>query len=135
MKIEKAYPPNYKDIIATFPFVKEHKGVIFTYGDTCYVPSGAELPDHLIVHEETHTKQQGDNPAEWWKRYLADKDFRFEQEVEAYGNQYRFFSQKNGNSQKKKFLFNIASDLASPIYELEISYSQAETAIRKNSVV
>lgn len=134
MEIVADYPPNYKDIIAVFPFVKEHKGVIFTYGDTCYVPSGATLPDHLITHEETHTKQQGDNPAEWWTRYLSDKDFRLAQEVEAYGNQYRFFSKTNGNSHKKDFLFRIASDLASPIYDLGISYQQAETLIRRSSV-
>lgn len=133
MKVKQEFPPNYEAITKRFHFVKEHKGVIFTYGDTCYMPYGGELPDHLEVHESTHTIQQGDDPEKWWKRYLNDDKFRFQQEVEAYGNQYRFFAKTHGNSAKKQFLFRIASDLASPIYGSICSYHEAETAIRKHN--
>ena len=58
MKIKHKYPPNYKEIIEHFPAVKNKLGIIFTYGDILYVPSGLSIPADLMAHEETHKQQQ-----------------------------------------------------------------------------
>lgn len=58
---------------------------IITYGRTIYrlTPQG-NLPRDLLVHEETHCRQQGRTPFVWWVRYLASPRFRITQEAEAY---------------------------------------------------
>ena len=85
VNIKREFPPNFKQIEAMFDLSK--KNIVFTYGDTIYNPYGGVIPPHLVVHEHTHTIQQGDNPDGWWKKYLTDDKFRCSQEVEAYQNQ------------------------------------------------
>ena len=79
MKIIRDYPPNIEAIRAEFEL---NPRVVFTYGETIYNPGGGKITDDLMVHEETHAKQQGDDPGAWWDRYLVDVDFRLNQEVE-----------------------------------------------------
>lgn len=115
MEIVAGYPPNYAEIKKKFKF--NNQNVVFTYGDKVYVPNGKPLPDHLEVHESTHIKQQAEIGAEkWWERYLQDKNFRLEQEVEAYKNQYAFISQNYGRNDRKGFLKKISNDLSSEMY-------------------
>lgn len=128
--IEKfEYPPNYEEIKTRFDI--EGKPVVFTYGDILYNPHEGGIPPHLIIHEKTHTKQQGNNPKEWWDRYLIDDKFRFDQEVEAYRNQYKFFKEttKDRNA-VAKFLFKIASDLSGEIYGNLCTHTEAQQLIR-----
>lgn len=122
MKIVMNYPPNIEEIkkVATI-----RKGTIFTYGDTIYSPSTASLPDHLIKHEETHMQQQT-NPDEWWQRYLTDVEFRIEQEVEAYHNQYEFYKNEVRDTIKQQqLLMSLAADLSSDMYGGIISFEDA----------
>lgn len=88
-------PPNIDAVRRRFPNLQP--GVVFAYGNTIYVPggapkvgslivpAGAELPHHLVVHEEVHFDQQEriGGPESWWNHYLLDDAFRLEQEVEA----------------------------------------------------
>jgi hypothetical protein len=39
MKIVNTPPPNYKEIQKHFPDADFEKGILFTYGDTCYCKS------------------------------------------------------------------------------------------------
>ena len=89
MKIVNEKPPIFDKIVKA-GMSPSLDSTIFTYGDTIYNPSGRPIPDHLIAHEARHFKQQGNDPAAWWDKYLVDKEFRFEQEAEAYANQYKF---------------------------------------------
>lgn len=108
------------------------KNTVFTYGDALYAPNiNFTLPQDLIVHEETHTRQQGEDPAGWWDRYLVDPAFRLEQEVEAYRNQYRFYCKNHkGRNERFNFLRIIASDLASPMYGNLIGFLDATNRIK-----
>lgn len=116
MKILKENPPNYEEICKVFDVV-ESKSIVFTYGDTIYNPSGGEVSNNLYAHEKVHMKQQGDDPAGWWNKYLVDKKFRLTQEVEAYRKQWKYFVNHNHHIEAQKQLLNkIANDLASPIY-------------------
>lgn len=128
MKIVKDYPPNIAAIREKFDL--RGKNVVFTYGDKLYVPSGAGIPDNLMKHEETHTKQQGKDVEGWWDRYLVDNQFRLEQEVEAYQAQYKYVVENGASRQvKRDFLQYIARDLSGPIYGHVVSFEQAKQLI------
>ena len=118
MQVVKAFPPNYEKVIATFPAVEKMHGVVFTYGDIIYYPYQKKaIADHLIVHERTHSRQQGDNPADWWDRYLIDVDFRLSQELEAYRRQYAYYIAKNHNlNDRAWFIDALAGDLSGAMY-------------------
>lgn len=126
MHVRNTYPPNYDAIVAAIPAVKGKVGIVFTYGDTVYAPGIRHaLSADLLDHEATHYRQQQkvgiDN---WWAEYLADKQFRFDQELEAYRVQWRTIA--TYNRADRKFLLNhIAKDLASSWYGNIVS-SKAE---------
>jgi len=129
MKIVNSYPPNYELINNCFR-LQGRSGVIFTYGDTIYNPSGIEIAPDLIIHEETHQRQQAalgvDN---WWELYLNNREFRLEQEIEAYRNQYAFAKSHYGRDQRRKLLDHIAKTLAGPLYGNLMSPKQAKEII------
>lgn len=123
MKIINSYPPNIDDIRKAF---KISDSVVFTYRDCIYNPGGGNIADHLMAHEQTHEKQQGDDPEGWWKKYIADKEFRLNQEVEAYRNQFRFFkSRYRDRNMVHRFLRQVSFDLSSEIYGNIVSFQEA----------
>ena len=130
MKIIIDYPPNFKAIEKKFGPLSE--SVIFTYGDTIYSPQQGSLSDHLIVHEEVHSKQQGNDPKGWWKRYLKDDNFRLEQEVEAYKAQYQSFKRAHGDKNLHiRFLHKIAADLSGKMYGSLVTHREAMNLIMR----
>lgn len=133
MKIIKDYPPNYSELKRFFPLDLPDYVPVFPWGDVLYNPSGNEISPDLMFHEEIHSKQQGDYPEIWWQRYCSDSQFRLEQEVEAYAGQLNFVKRALGSKIAKEFLGCFAKDLSSPLYQLKITYFQAETLIRCHS--
>lgn len=129
MKVLHENPPNFAAINSKFNIAG--KPIAFTYGDTVYVPTGHDLADHIQAHEQVHINQQrnGGTPA-WWERYLADPQFRFEQELEAYQVQYKFILENCNRDQRRKLLKKIATDLSGAMYGNIVSYKQAEEAIK-----
>lgn len=130
--IEK--PPIWEEANAFFRLEELKLGTIFTYGDTIYNPFNVELTQDLIVHEEVHMAQQNNDPTVaklWWQRYMADPAFRLQQEVEAYGAQYRFicWTVKDRNAQARQ-LFQLAGFLSGPMYGSVTSQREAMSAIR-----
>ena len=105
---------------------------IFTYKDTIYNPSGRDIPDYLIRHESTHTKQQGNDPDAWWERYLHDAYFRLKQETEAYAAQYAYICQRvKDRNQRNRVLIDIAASLSGPTYGSMISQLGAMKMIKE----
>src|SRR5579864_5749331 len=96
MKISYTFPPNYPAILTAFPACARIKGVVFTYNQTLYNPYHTIISPDLMVHEETHAKQQYDHlgtdaiAESWWDRYIKFPDFRLASEVEAYRAQYAY---------------------------------------------
>ena len=131
MKIVFDFPPNFEVIKTALPDVVGNERVIFTYGDTVYFPYGKHsIPEHLKVHERTHTKQQGSDPDLWWIKYLSMPSFRLEQELEAYRRQYKFFVSKNHNiREQRNFLVRLAADLSSNVYGGIVNLGTAITKI------
>ena len=128
MKIIVDYPPNIAEIRKRFDL--EGFNLVFAYGNILYNPSGQEISEDLMVHEETHQKQQfiygvGD----WWVRYLNDDGFRLSQEVEAYREQYKFIKENYDRARRREKLHEIAKVLASKLYGKIINKQEAKELI------
>lgn len=132
MKIENTFPPIFEQANNVFAL---NKDVIYTYGDTIYNPGGHRLQDHVIAHEEVHMHQQGEDPAAWWNRYLEDEEFRFNQELEAYQAQYKFFASKEKDRNNLfRFLNTIAGFLSGDLYSNITSKAEAMRLIKQSKV-
>lgn len=94
---------------------------IFAYDGVIYT-NAVSLPHHLIVHEETHHRQQEkyglDN---WVDKYLSDTQFRLDMEIEAYRNQLQAMNRK----ERRELLKICAGDLSSNLYGNIISFNEA----------
>lgn len=130
------FPPNYGAITEVFN-IKGKTNIVFTYGDTLYVPGGSaiDIDKHLLRHEETHTRQQAAMGVEaWWDRYLADPGFRFTQELEAYRNQYRSMATLP-LKRRIGYLDHISTDLSGPMYGHLLSKEEAKAEITKDIIL
>lgn len=127
MKTVETYPPNYQDIVDGLGDVT---GAVFCYGDTIHNPFKRDITPDIEVHEQVHSKQQGDFPEVWYYKYLNDKDFRLEQEIEAYAAQYAFIKKHMSGSLLKWGLDNMAQALSGESYGNLLSHNDAVCKIR-----
>ena len=125
--VVKGFPPNYAEIKARF---NPPPNTIFAYGDTIYSPATAELPGHLIVHEETHFAQQAvaGGPEAWWRRYIDDPQFRLEQEIEAYRAQWAAIRELP-RAERRELLVHICKSLSSSMYGRIVTKQQARQLV------
>lgn len=132
MKQLATFPPNYEQIKRAFPVVDTYPAM-FAFGEVLYAPHHEQIPEDILFHERIHTEQQKlfQSPELWWNKYLMDKEFRLTQEVEAYAAQYLWIKKNVHSKAAREALVELASNLASPLYNLGISYAQAETHIRR----
>lgn len=133
MKQVVGYPPNYQEIRRNFI---APPNTYYAFGDTIYNPDGNEIPEDVLFHEAIHSKQQKafGVPELWWAKYIFDSSFRLSQEVEAYAGQLKFIRKHFSARATKEALEEMARNLSSPLYKLNISYPQAYTMIRKSVV-
>jgi hypothetical protein len=156
MKIVNILPPIYRQITDRWPINPDR--TVFTYNHLLYDPGKNEIPDHLMVHEEHHAKQQDAlapihtascfctkdllEPCScgalqmgsdaWWKRFLEDPLFRIDQEAEAYAVQYNFYCRyKKDRNDQARFISQIAGILSSGTYGNVIGHSDAIAMIKK----
>ena len=130
MKVRKSFPPNYKEICKYFP-IEGKTNIVFTYGNTLHNKGGGEITPDLFAHEQTHTRQQNEiGIEEWWNRYFTDTQFRLEQELEAYQNQYKYAVEHYNRAERRRLLDRISKDLASPIYGGIITKQEAKELIK-----
>jgi len=117
-----------------FPLLKEYSkhfditpSTIFAYDHKIY--SNNSLPEHLIVHEQTHHKQQDkyglDN---WVEKYLNDNKFRLLMEIEAYQTQLKSIKDRNT---RVKVAMESAKNLSSSLYGNIIDYKEALKVLLK----
>lgn len=85
MQVILENPPNIDDIKKVFTI---NDTTVFTYGDIIYNPNNCPLDIPIRAHEELHSRQQGDDPEGWWRKYLDNVEFRMEQELAAYQVQF-----------------------------------------------
>lgn len=135
MKILTELPPEWIMTGCMSQFRIDVKNTFWTYGDTIYNPGGKKIPDEILAHEAVHMRQQAayeGGPEAWWKEYLINPDFRYEQELQAHGVEYYAACQhfKDRNAQAKA-LQNIAARLSGPLYQTAVSRDDARKAIRE----
>lgn len=131
MRIEVGYPPVYDRICESIG--TPSPTTVYTWGDIIYSPAGEDIitPD-LRAHEERHRDQQiaVGGPEAWWERYLADPEWRAEQELDAYRAQYRFMKRHvRDRNALVWFRREIAGILSGPLYGRVMSGSRAYEAI------
>lgn len=129
MKILNELPPIYHDVVKAFGPVPDT--VVFAYGDTIYNPGNHYLTLDVLAHEEVHERQQAGDPADWWVKFLADPEFRLDQELEAYRAQYKAIC-GHFKSHDIRFvcLTIFAKSLSGPIYGNMLSHREAMTLIK-----
>jgi len=127
MEIVKDFPPNIKEIQKRFDLTGRKP--VFTYGNRLYNPYEIIISDDLMVHEQTHEKQQLGMVKEWWNKYLIDDSFRLSQELEAYRNQYKYACENYPRQARRQLLKFIACSLSSKMYGNIINYDKAKLLI------
>ena|SRR5271157_3309619 len=129
MKIIVDHPPLIDQIDGVFHC--RDKEIIYAWGDIIYNPQNIRIPDFLIEHEGVHGKRQGTDIEGWWKRYMEDIEFRYQEELFAHVKEYQVRSQgvKDRNL-KSKLLMWSAARLAAPLYGKMTNLSQATKDIR-----
>lgn len=129
--LSKEFPPNIEQLRRIFP-INEQTHPVFTYGETIHAPYHEKLPPDIIEHEQIHIKQQKEyqSPDIWWNKYILDTDFRLLQELEAYSHQYQWIKSISNGKIANEALIEMASNLSSPLYRLNISYGHAEKLIK-----
>ena len=128
MDFAKDYPPNIDAIAAVLPGARR-PGVVFSFGNTVYVPDGQPLHPAILAHELAHCARQPD-PYAWWERYLADHKFRLDEELVGHRAEYQWYVQQ-GVKQKRlvTHLREVAAKLSSPLYNVRISEQEARWLI------
>lgn len=122
LKIEIANPPNFDKILTAFPHANRH-GVIFAYGDTIYNPSGIVIPPPLVAHEEVHGRRQT-SPEKWWLSYIADPEFRYNEELYAHAAELLAFKKIiTDRNQRAKLMMTTAQRLLAPLYNYGVPKS------------
>lgn len=130
LKQSHAFPPNWDELVSTFQV--DWANTVVTYGDTCYCRD--PLSPDLVVHESVHVGQQGAYPGgvdAWWREYMRTPSFRFEQELEAYRKQYKFFKEtlRDRNQLNRRAVF-IAQCLSGNTYGRVCGFSEAMRLIK-----
>lgn len=132
MQVVIDQPPNYAEIVARFPAVGQYqRKVIFAVGDVIYNPRRMEISPALFVHEGVHGHRQGANPFEWWKRYLDDDEWRFAEEMVAHVAEYEATVAGAGRQVRRRAFKQVASKLASPIYEFQMNTKRATQLMKE----
>jgi hypothetical protein len=136
MRIEFAPPPNIDAIEKVFPGVRKDcyvKGIFFAWGNTIFNPSRRPMPLEILAHEACHSIQheQQFGPEAWWDQYLADKRFRFEQELQAHRIEYQDVLFQGGSRTLRRLqLASISERLAGPLYGKMTTKAKAKEMIR-----
>jgi hypothetical protein len=121
IKIER--PPNFEQILAAFPDAAK-PGVIFAFGEDIFAPSGDNIPIALLKHENVHQERQRKvTPESWWKDYIADAEYRYQEELHAHVAEFIYQVPRLDRNQRAKLLMSTAQRLTAPLY----NYSDKHT--------
>lgn len=144
MRIIRDRPPLYDLIDQAFNV--RGKPIIFSWGHKIFVPTGdLNISMALMAHEGVHgARQLGYQvPKEgfqldeefritnWWIRYIADIDFRREEEVLAHQAEYRHLcDHAGGRNQRRRHLSIIATKLSHPLYGPVMNKAEARKVLQ-----
>lgn len=132
MQIVQSYPPMINEIDAKF-HVKRKYGIIYSWADTIFNPSGGAIRPELIAHEEAHgERQRKSGVEEWWCRYIDSPIFRLDEEIIAHVAEYQYLVEHAPSRQvRRAALKHVARRLAAPLYGNVTTVSQAQKILRR----
>lgn len=137
MSIVTGDPPNIAEIAAVFPIVAERfrRNIYFCYGDTLYNPGGRPIAKQIIAHECCHSLQQADWGIEnWWGRYLYQRGFSLEQELEAHQIEYaEYCAEGYGRTFRRRYLASVSERLSGPLYNNMVRKAEALRLITEDN--
>lgn len=129
MNIIKGPPPNFSQILKALPKANT-PGTIFAYYPNVYVLGHSNISDALKAHESVHFKQQKNIGVDkWWDQYLVDKNFRFDQELQAHIAEYKYILEHGARAERRQAMKTIVNRLSSPLYSLGKSKNELTTII------
>lgn len=114
-------PPNFDRILAAFPDA-DKPGVMFAYGSYIYKPDGGFIPLALHHHEAVHIHRQlrvDMTPDRWWELYIADPEFRYNEELLAHVAEYKVQLPGLDRNTKAKLLQATALRLTAKLYNYQ----------------
>jgi len=130
MQIKHKLPPNHNQIKQV---LKTTEYTIYCYGDIIYNPSGLPLTDDLEYHESIHAHQQKlMGVEEWWEKYLEDKRFRLEQEIEAYKLQMEYADEHYDRPKRREIKKEIIKNLSSDLYGKLLTKKEVKEILEKD---
>lgn len=112
-------PPNFEQILAAFPGASG-PGVIFSWEDRIFNPSGKPIPGPLVAHEELHGRRHvlAGGSLKWWDKYIADPEFRYTEELLAHVAEFRAHPTTDRNW-RAGLLRLTAQRLIAPLYNYQ----------------
>lgn len=130
MQITTDYPPNYEEICKVFP-LKGYKP-IFAYAPYIFNPHKVMIGPDLLEHETVHGIRQGRDPETWWKRYMAEDNFRLAEEVFAHVAEYRFLEQGKDRVGRRRVFDYLVKRLCEPMYGYNppLSYGRGRDVLK-----
>lgn len=130
MKILVEKPPVYDACVAKFgAALIVGRPIVWAYGDAIYNPMNIGLPRDIIAHEKVHLERQGGDPAAWWKMYLKDDSFRYDEELAASRVEWRTYQRWHPGKNNAAALEHIAAKLSSELYGGLVTPDEALRAI------
>lgn len=112
-------------------FPNRPPGVIYAFGDIIYNPGGHFLPPAIVAHEAEHGYRQhnGYGPEKWWRKYIDDAAFRYQEELKAHAAEYR--AQAGGDRNRNACLkIATVARLLAPFYEYGSQQPTMREALR-----
>lgn len=133
--ITEQLPPNFKQIelyVSSGAF-EPAKGEIYPYAPYIFNPNKTYIDAPLLVHMITHILQQEKMGVKaWWDKYLRDKSFRLEQEIEAFQTQYRELKKEVSDRER---LYKITYYMAKDLQEYGLSHSDAMRTLKSEKLI
>lgn len=112
--------------------VRGKRGVIWTIGPLLYNPDRIHIDPALFAHEQVHSNRQlasGDVPG-WWNQYLADKEFRFAEELVAHKEEWRVIRETvPSRTDRRRQLAYVTDRLSGSLYGNLVSRKEARRLI------
>lgn len=120
-------PPNFEQVHAAFPRA-DQPGVLFAYDGNIYNPTGIVIPPALIAHENVHLKRQDRiTPDTWWRAYIEDCEFRYNEELLAHAAELQnIFTVPGDRNARASLLMHTAIRLTAPLYNYQPPRSVGE---------
>jgi hypothetical protein len=145
MQIVRDRPPLFDLIDKKFNI--RGKPVVFAWGTIIYVPSGSlDIAPQVKAHEEVHGGRQllyqpqgfpstlqlsdAERIERWWLRYIADFEFRREEERLAHIAEYRHLCEHaGGRNQRRRHMSIVSSKLSNSLYGPLMNKAQAREVL------